>query len=59
MLVRRRVWMYRLAGQLLPQRISFEQPVTAAIVRRALRRTVGNPLELWGRGLTDTVAGHD
>ena len=32
--------------------------VTAATVRRTLQKTVGNPLELWARGLTDPVASH-
>lgn len=53
MLVRRRTWLYRLAGQMFLQQIAFDRPVTAAVVRRALRRTVGNPLELWARGLAD------
>jgi hypothetical protein len=58
MLVRRRIWLYRLAGQIVPQQISFERAVTAATVRKILRRTVGNPLELWGRGLADPVVEH-
>jgi hypothetical protein len=58
MLIRRRIWLYRLPGQVFAQQISFERPVTAATVRRVLRSTVGNPLELWGRGLGDPVAGH-
>jgi hypothetical protein len=53
MLIRRRTWFYRLAGQLVPQQICLERPVTMAIVRRILRRTVGNPLEIWGRGSTE------
>ncbi|MBI5786335.1 MAG: hypothetical protein HZA64_12845 [Rhodocyclales bacterium] len=56
MLIRRRIWLYRLPGQVFAQQISFERPVTAATVRRALQKTVGNPLELWARGLGDPVA---
>lgn len=59
MLVRRRTWLYRLAGQAFPQQISFARPVTAAVVRRILRNTVGVPIELWGRGLADPVSGHE
>jgi hypothetical protein len=57
-LIRRRIWLYRLPGQVFAQQISFDRPVTAAIVRRALQRTVGKPLELWARGLGDPVVGH-
>jgi hypothetical protein len=53
MIVRRRVWLYRLAGQQFAQTISFEQPVTASKVRDVLRRSVGNPLDLWGRSNAD------
>ena len=53
MIVRRRTWMYRLAGQLLAQIISFEHPVTASKVRHTLRQSVGIPVELWGRTSTD------
>jgi hypothetical protein len=49
MIVRRRTWLYRLCGQRLVQAISFDQRVTAVMVRRHLRCTVGKPLELWGR----------
>jgi hypothetical protein len=58
MLVRRRTWLYRLAGQVFARQVSFAKPVTAATARKALQRTVGNPLELWGRGLEDLAAGH-
>jgi hypothetical protein len=58
LLIRRRIWLYRLSGQVFVQQISFERPVTAAAVRRVLQKTVGNPLELWARGLTDPVASH-
>ncbi|GAB1394728.1 hypothetical protein MASR1M60_28920 [Rhodocyclaceae bacterium] len=49
MIVRRRTWFYRLAGQKFAQVITFKIPVTAAKVRDALSRSVGVPLELWGR----------
>lgn len=56
MIVRRRTWLYRLAGQQFAQSISFEHPVTASMVRIALRRTVGMPLELWGRNSSDILS---
>lgn len=49
MIVRRRTWFYRLAGQSFAHAITFRMPVTAAKVRETLRQTVGMPLELWGR----------
>lgn len=49
MVIRRRTWFYRLAGQMYAQLISFDRPVTSTSARNALRRSVGNPLELWGR----------
>jgi hypothetical protein len=49
MIVRRRTWFYRLAGQSFAQSITFKNAVTAPMVREALRRTVGAPLEIWGR----------
>jgi len=55
MIVRRRIWMYRLAGQLLAQTISFDIPVTASKVRDALKRSVGIPVEVWGRATSDLV----
>jgi hypothetical protein len=58
MIVRRRNWFYRLAGQSFVQSISFERPVTASKVRDALRRSVGTPLELWGRSGADLAAPH-
>jgi hypothetical protein len=58
MIVRRRTWMYRLAGQQLAQIISFDRPVTASKARDALRRLVGVPLELWGRSGTYTLPSH-
>jgi hypothetical protein len=57
MIVRRRTWLYRLAGQSFVQSISFEQPVTASRVKEVLRKTVGLPRELWGRSSNDLV-GH-
>lgn len=49
MIVRRRTWFYRLAGQKFAHVITFKIPVTAAKVRDELRKTIGVPLELWGR----------
>lgn len=49
MLVRRRTWFYRLAGQRFAHVITFKIPVTAAKVKDALRQAGGTPLELWGR----------
>jgi hypothetical protein len=55
MIVRRRNWMYRLAGQLVAQSISFKSPVTASTVKDALRRSVGVPVEIWGCASTDLL----
>jgi hypothetical protein len=55
MVVRRRTWFYRLAGQMYAQLVSFDRPLTSASARLALRRSVGNPLELWGRNQNDTI----
>jgi hypothetical protein len=49
MLVRRRVWFYRLAGERFAHAITFRIPMTAAKVKAALGQTVGVPAELWGR----------
>ncbi len=49
MIIRRRTWFYRLAGQQFAHTITFKFPVTAARVRAALRQTIGSPIELWGR----------
>jgi hypothetical protein len=49
MIVRRRTWFYRLAGQRFAHVITFENPITAAKVKEALGRTIGMPVELWGR----------
>jgi len=51
--VRRRTWLYRLAGEQRVQAVSFGERVTALMARRYLRHTVGNPLELWGRSILD------
>jgi hypothetical protein len=58
MIVRRRTWLYRLAGQMFAQLISFERPVTASMARSGIRRKVGEPLEIWGRGNKDPVPAH-
>lgn len=55
MVVRRRTWLYRLAGQMYAQLVSFDRPLTSASARLALRRSVGNPLELWGRNKNDVI----
>jgi hypothetical protein len=49
MIVKRRTWLYRLTGQAFAQLISFNEPVTANKAREELRRSVGDPLDLWGR----------
>jgi len=49
MIAHRRTWFYRLAGQKFAHAITFRIPVTAAKVREALGKTVGAPLEVWGR----------
>lgn len=56
MIVRRRTWLYRLAGQQFAQAISFDRPVTASKVRDFLKRSVGIPLDLWGRDNADVVS---
>ena len=55
MVVRRRTWFYRLAGQMYAQLISFDRPLTSSAARMALRRSIGNPLELWGRSRDDLM----
>jgi hypothetical protein len=55
-IVRRRTWLYRLAGQMFAQLISFDRPVTVSMARSGIRRQVGEPLEIWGRGHKDPVA---
>jgi len=49
MIVKRRTWLYRLRRQAFAQPISFDEPVTATKAREELRRSVGDPLDLWGR----------
>lgn len=49
MLVRRRTWFYRLAGQNFAHAVTFRNPISAAQVKETLRRTIGMPIELWGR----------
>lgn len=55
MIVRRRIWLYRLAGQGYAQTVAFDNRVTAAMARKFLRSTVGDPLELWGRSGIDVT----
>ena len=57
-IVRRRNWLYRMAGQKFVQSISFEHPITAAQVRNFLRASVGVPLEIWGRSSADLLQFH-
>ena len=49
MIVHRRTWFYRLAGEHFAHAVTFRNPITAAKVKEALRRTSGIPVELWGR----------
>lgn len=49
MIVRRRTWFYRLAGQRFAHAVTFKMPLTATKVKEILRQTVGSPVELWGR----------
>lgn len=55
MIVRRRTWLYRMPGENAIHSVSFKLPMTTAQAREALRRSVGSPLELWGRSLTDRI----
>jgi hypothetical protein len=55
MVVRRRNWLYRLAGQMYAQVATFDRPITSMSARMALQRSVGNPLELWGRNKNDVI----
>lgn len=59
MVVRRRTWSYRLQSQLFAQTVTFDQPVTAVGARAILRRTVGEPLELWGRAAGGVLTFYD
>lgn len=56
MIVRRRTWLYRMAGEPLAKVISFDRPVTASMVKDALRRSVGIPRELWGRSNAERLS---
>lgn len=48
MIVHRRTWFYRLAGQSFAHKISFNIPVTARKVRTALQESLGcSPVEIW------------
>lgn len=58
MLIRRRTWLYRLAGQQFAQTISFDRPLTSSAVRDILRHSVGMPVDLWGRTGTASVPFH-
>lgn len=53
MIVRRRTWMYRMAGQRFVHSISFKCAVTALQVKAALKRFGGVPQEIWGRSSND------
>ena len=55
MIVKRRTWLYRLAGQAYAQLVSFDEPVTASKAREELRRSVGDPLDLWGRDKSNAL----
>lgn len=55
MIVRRRSWLYRLAGQRFVHSISFDKPVTACKVKEFLQRSVGLPKELWARSRQDLL----
>jgi hypothetical protein len=48
MIVHRRTWFYRLAGQHFARVITFRNPITATKVKETLRRTGAIPVELWG-----------
>jgi hypothetical protein len=47
--------LYRLTGQTFAQLISFNEPVTAHKAREELRRSVGEPLDLWGRDKSNAL----
>jgi hypothetical protein len=53
LIIRRRTWLYRLPGQRYAQTVTFKASVTASNARDLLRRTVGEPLELWARSAND------
>ena len=58
MIVRRRNWLYRLSGQSFVHPISFDKAVTIAKVREVLRKTVGDPQEIWAKDRQDTLLNH-
>lgn len=58
MIVRRRNWLYRLAGHAFVQSIAFNKAVTAAKVREVLRKTVGDPQEIWAKDRLETGLHH-
>ena len=55
MVVRRCTRFYRLAGQIYAQAVSFDRPLSSLSARLALRRSVGEPLEIWGRNMQDVL----
>lgn len=55
MIIRRRTWLYQLPGEREIHSVSFKTPLTLAQVKVELNRTVGKPLEIWGRTLETTV----
>lgn len=51
MLVRRRTWFYRLAGERFAHAITFKMPLTSARAKEALLKAIGKPpAELWVHG---------
>jgi hypothetical protein len=51
MLVRRRTWFYRLAGEQFAHAITFKLPLTSARAKEALLKAIGKPAaELWVHG---------
>jgi hypothetical protein len=51
MLVRRRTWFYRLAGERFAHAITFQMPLTSARAKAALLKAIGKPAaELWAHG---------
>lgn len=55
MIIRRRTWLYQLPGEREIHSVSFKTPLTLAQVRTELHRTIGKPLEIWGRTLENPV----
>lgn len=51
MLVRRRTWFYRLAGEKFAHAITFKMPLTSARAKAALLKAIGKPAaEIWAHG---------